>query len=140
MEQLINNPAFQTYALCSAILAIKMLLDGNYTTLQRFRTKTYLTEEDTRQLGGTVGDNPNVARAMNIHRNDMENIPVFWIVALIYVLQGASPGAAAAYCWTFTIARLVHWAAYINELQPFRAIAYFVGYLATLGMAVQIIF
>jgi len=140
MDTWMNDPAFRTYAVCSTILAIKMLLDANYTTFQRFRTKVYLSDEDVRTLGGTVGEHPAVTRAMNVHRNDLENIPVFWIVGLLFVLDGASPGAAAAWCWTFTAARLAHWAAYLAGLQPWRAIAYMVGFAATLGMAVQVLF
>lgn len=139
MDTWIGDPAFRTYALCSAILAIKMLVAGNYTTFQRFRTRVFLSEEDARTLGGEVGDHPSVLRAMNVHRNDLENIPVFWAVGLIFVLDGASADATAAWCWTFTASRLVHWAVYLVGLQPWRAIAYTVGYLATLGMAVQIV-
>ena len=46
MNVLIENPAFQAYAVCSAILAIKMLLTGNYTSAQRMRTKRFANEED----------------------------------------------------------------------------------------------
>jgi glutathione S-transferase len=141
MDGLVANPAFQTYALCSAILAVKMLLTGNYTTLARMRNKAYINEEDARTFGGTAAgqqEHPAVAHALRIQRNDLENIPLFFVIGLIYVLQGASPFATAAYCWTFTIARLVHWVAYLNHLQPWRAISYFVGYLCILGMAVQI--
>ena len=139
MDTLMNDAAFRTYALCSAILAIKMLLAANYTTFQRFRTRIFLSEEDARTLGGEVGEHPAVTRATNVHRNDLENIPVFWAVGLIFVVDGASPAAAAAWCWTFTASRLAHWAMYLAGLQPWRAIAYTVGYLATLGMAVQIV-
>jgi len=140
MEAGMNDAAFHTYALCSAILAIKMLAIASYTTYQRFRTRVFLSEEDARTLGGEVGDHPSVTRARNVHRNDLENIPVFWAVGLIFVLDGASAGAAAAWCWTFTVSRLVHSVVYLAGLQPWRAIAYMVGYVATLGMAVQIIF
>lgn len=139
---LINNAAFHTYATCSAILAIKMLLTGNYTTLQRMRNKAFVNAEDARQLGGQASEqeHPAVAHALRIQRNDLENIPLFFVIGLIFVLGGATPFAAAAYCWTFTIARLLHWVAYLNHLQPWRAICYFAGYLTILGMAVQIIF
>ena len=141
MDVLIGNPAFQTYAVCSAILAIKMLLTGNYTTLMRMRNKGFVNAEDAKAFGGTESDqeHPAVAHALRIQRNDLENIPLFWAVGLVFVLDGASASAAAAYCWTFTIARLVHWFVYLNHLQPWRAISYFVGYLCILGMAVQIL-
>jgi glutathione S-transferase len=142
MEGLIDNPAFQTYAMCSAILAVKMLLTGNYTSLQRMRNKGYVNEEDARAFGGAPSqqEHPAVAHALRIQRNDGENIPLFFAIGLIYVLSGASAFGAAVYCWTFTIARLVHWAFYLNHLQPWRALSYFAGYLCILGMAVQIVF
>jgi uncharacterized MAPEG superfamily protein len=142
MDALFSNAAFHSYAVCSAILAIKMLLTGNYTTYARMSNKAYVNPEDAKQLGGKYDEHehPAVAHALRIQRNDLENIPLFFAIGLIFVLDGASPNASAAYCWTFTIARLAHWIAYLNHLQPWRAILYFVGYLAILGMAVQIIF
>ncbi len=141
MNELLNNAAFQTYATCSAILAIKMLLTGTYTSVQRMRTKSFVNPEDAKAFQGNFGEqeHPVVAHALRIQRNDLENIPLFFVIGLIYVLDGASASAAAAYCWTFTIARLLHWIVYLNHLQPWRAICYFVGYLSILGMAVQII-
>jgi uncharacterized MAPEG superfamily protein len=142
MESLATDPAFQTYATCSAILALKMLLGGNYTTLQRMRNKGYVNEEDARTFGGAASavEHPSVAHALRIQRNDLENIPLFFAIGLIFVLSGASAFAASAYCWTFTVARLVHTVVYTLQLQPWRAISYFVGYLAIFGMSVQILF
>jgi len=76
MDTLVENPAFQTYATCSAILAIKMLLSGNYTTLMRMRNKGYVNEEDARTFGGAANqiEHPAVAHALRIQRNDLENI------------------------------------------------------------------
>jgi glutathione S-transferase len=56
------------------------------------------------------------------------------------VLSGASAFGAAAYCWTFTIARLLHTVFYTYHLQPWRALSYGVGYACIVGMAVQIVF
>jgi len=141
MDALIHDPAFQSYAVCSAILAIKMLLTGNYTSIVRVRQTAYVNDEDAKAFGGQAQavEQPAVAHALRIQRNDLENIPLFFAIGLIFVLDGASASAAAIYCWTFTIARLAHWVMYLNHLQPWRAICYFVGYLCILGMAIQII-
>ena len=142
MESLIDNPAFHTYAVCSVILAVKMLLAGNYTTMQRMRNKGFVNEEDAKAFGGQADaqEHPAVAHALRIHRNDMENIPLFFVIGLIYVLSGASAFGAAVYCWTFTITRLIHWVAYLNHLQPWRALCYGAGYACIIGMSVQIVF
>lgn len=139
MDTWMGDAAFRSYAVCSTILGIKLLAAASYTTIQRFRTRVFLSEEDARTLGGEVGEHPAVTRAIHVHRNDLENIPLFWIVGLIFVLDGASPAATAGWCWTFTASRLAHWAVYLAALQPWRAITYTVGYVAILGMAVQIL-
>ena len=143
MEELMQSSAFQSYAVCSAILAIKMLLTGNYTTAQRMRNKGFVNDEDAKAFGAPAAsavEHPAVAHALRIQRNDGENIPLFFAIGLIFVLDGASATGAWWYCWTFTIARLVHWVAYLNHLQPWRALSYGVGYACILGMAVQIVF
>lgn len=142
MEDFLANPAFRTYAVCSAILAIKMLLTGNYTTLMRMRNRGFVNPEDAAAFGGSPSEqeHPAVAHALRIQRNDLENIPLFWIMGLLFVLSGASASAAWWYCWTFTIARLIHWVVYLNHLQPWRALMYFVGYACIFGMAFQILF
>jgi glutathione S-transferase len=143
MTDLLSNPAFHTYAICSAIQAVKMLLSATYTTLMRMQNKGFVNDEDAAAFGAAGAnavEHPAVAHALRIQRNDGENIPLFFAVGLIYVLSGASAFGAAVYCWTFTIARLLHTVVYTLHLQPWRALCYFAGYLCILGMAVQIVF
>jgi len=144
METLALNPAFRTYALCSAILALKMLFSAVYTGSRRQKDQGYINAEDARVFGNTGAaasrdEAPAVAHALRIQRNDLENIPAFFAIALIYVLLGATARGAAAYCWTFTLARVAHTILYTNNIQPWRAISYGVGALSMLGMLVQII-
>jgi uncharacterized MAPEG superfamily protein len=90
-------------------------------------------------VAAAAAEHPAVAHALRVQRNDGENIPLFFAVGLIYVLSGATAFGAAVYCWTFTVARLVHTVVYLRHMQPWRALAYFTGYLCILGMATQII-
>jgi glutathione S-transferase len=111
MTDLVNDPAFRSYAVCSVILAVKMLLSGSYTTAMRLGNKGFVNDEDAKAFGAAGAnavEQPAVAHALRIQRNDGENIPIFFAIGLIYVLSGASAFGAAAYCWTFTIARLLH--------------------------------
>jgi uncharacterized MAPEG superfamily protein len=143
MTELMNDPAFRSYATCSAILAVKMLLSGSYTTAMRLGNKGFVNDEDAKTFGAPSANAvelPAVAHALRIQRNDGENIPLFFAIGLIYVLSGASAFGAAVYCWTFTIARLLHTVAYTYHLQPWRALCYGVGYACIVGMAVQIVF
>lgn len=138
------NPAFRTYAVCAAILALKMVFSAFYTGVQRSRHQAFVNAEDAKTFGkpgatASTDEDPAVAHALRIQRNDGENIPIFFAVALIYVLLGASPQGAAIYCWTYTIARILHTIAYMRNLQPWRAVFFILGTLCLFGMIVQII-
>lgn len=143
MEMFAANPAFRTYALCSAILTLKMIFSALYTGTCRQRHQGYVNAEDAQvfgQGGATASrdEAPAVAHALRIQRNDSENLPAFFAIGLIYVLTGATAWGAAVYFWTYTIARVVHTIVYTYNLQPWRAISWIVGTLCMLGMIVQI--
>lgn len=144
MDNLMDHAAFRAYALCSAILAAKMLFSAVYTGSRRQKNQAYINPEDARVFGSesATADTSEalaVAHALRIQRNDLENIPMFFAIGLIYVLSGATAAGSAIYCWTFTVARVLHTVAYMNHLQPWRAICFAIGALAVLGMVVQIV-
>jgi len=142
MEPWSANPAFRTYAACSAILVLKMIFSAVYTGTRRQQTGGFANNEDARMFGkpgATACDTPEVAHALRIQRNDLESIPAFFAIALIYVMSGASAFGAAVYFWTFTIARVVHTVAYMRHLQPWRALSFIVAALCLAGMAVQVL-
>jgi len=143
MDLIAANPAFRTYALCAAILAFKMLLSAVYTSVCRARNRGFVNPEDAATFAaGTAAkeqEHPAVAHALRIQRNDVENIPAFFAIGLVYVLLGASPFGAAVYLGTYTAARVLHTLAYMGRLQPWRALCYAVGVLCMLGMIAQIV-
>ncbi|MDG2305021.1 MAG: MAPEG family protein [Candidatus Binatia bacterium] len=141
MEPFLGNPAFRTYAVCVAILVIKMIASAVYTASQRSRVKGYVNPEDALVAGGAgvtaaEAEQPDVARALRIQRNDLENIPLFFAIGLVYVLLGASPLGATAYFWLFTVSRILHTLVYIRNMQPARAIFWGIGVLCLVGMSV----
>jgi uncharacterized membrane protein YecN with MAPEG domain len=80
---------------------------------QRQKHQGYINPEDASFFGksgaaAAGGEAPAVAHALRIQRNDLESIPLFFTIGLLYVLTGASAFGAAVYCWTFTIARVAH--------------------------------
>jgi uncharacterized MAPEG superfamily protein len=144
MESMLANPAFRTYMLCVAILALKMLFSAVYTGTRRQKNQGYVNTEDARVFGGekaaaAPGEAPEVAHALRIQRNDIESIPIFFAVGLVYALAVASPFGATMYFWTYTLARLLHTFAYTRHIQPMRAICWALGSLCVVGMAVQLI-
>jgi glutathione S-transferase len=145
MKSLLANPAFRTYAACTSILALKMLASAVYTGTRRQVHQSYINPEDAHVFGGESAaaadlESPEVAHALRIQRNDIENIPAFFAIGLVYVLTGASAFGASLYLWTFTVARLVHTVAYVRRTQPLRAICFITGSLCVAAMSLRILF
>lgn len=144
MEALRENPAFGIYALCAAILGVKMLASAFYTGSRRQKVGGYSNPEDAQRFGGAgveakAEEAPEVARALRIQRNDLENIPLFFAIGLIYVLSGASATGVIILCGLFTVARVIHTFVYVKGIQPARAICFGIGALCTLLMIFRII-
>ena len=145
MDELAQNPAFRTYAVCCAILALKVLLSALYTGTRRQKSQGYVNAEDAKVFGnpGVAAGASEVAmveHGLRIQRNDAENVPTFYALGLVYVLSGASATGAIWYFWTYTVARVLHTIMYMNHLQPYRAICFVVGMLCQVGMAISILF
>lgn len=144
MEALLENPAFRAYAICSAILGVKMFASAFYTGTRRQKVNGFINLEDAKAFGqpGSIAvgeETPAVAHALRIQRNDLENIPLFFAVGLIYVLSGASSTGASILFSIFTLARVAHTLAYMWRLQPARAICFVIGMTSTLVMIFRIV-
>jgi uncharacterized MAPEG superfamily protein len=145
MDELAQNPAFRTYAICCAILALKVLFSAFYTGSRRQKSQGYVNAEDAKVFGNSgvavgASEAAMVEHGLRIQRNDAENVPTFYALGLVYVLSGASATGAFWYCWTYTVARVLHTIMYMNHLQPHRAICFVVGVLCQVGMAISILF
>jgi glutathione S-transferase len=81
----------------------------------------------------------DVERQRRAHRNDLENIPVFFIIAFLYILTSPSEFIAVNLIRAFAIGRIVHTLVYaVIPMQPARAIAFFVGVGVTIYMAINV--
>jgi prostaglandin-E synthase 1 len=140
MPPFADDPAFRLYALCSVILAIKMHALGAYTGRVRKRRGYLLNAEDAKTYQGrkvATTEHPEVERVLRAHRNDLENIPMFWALGLIAVLVQAPLLGLQISFIAFTVGRLVHSYAYVNELSPWRGYGYGLGLLAKLALMVM---
>lgn len=83
-------------------------------------------------------ENINCFRA---HRNDLENIIPFFVITFFYIGLNPSAYIAINLIRTFAISRIVHTFVYAVVVipQPARALSWFVSYLITGYMAVQVL-
>merc|ERR1712072_267278 len=136
-----ENPAFKAYVVAASVLVVKMMLTSLFTWYNRLKSCCWSAEEDRMwntilhymRKGGPVtrllapaqhmksGDKEKylnyIDRLNNCHRNDMENIMPFLVIAFLYMLCGFN--SASVYFYTFTVARVIHSIIFLwLKLQP----------------------
>jgi len=137
----LSMPGFRLYALCVIVLILKMNATGFYTAMTRSRLKVALNPEDAARFGAqlTTAEHPEVERVLRAHRNDLENIPSFFLLGLIAVLVGAPLRGMQIAFIAFTAARVLHTVSYVKAMQPWRSMSFGIGTLANLALMVMIL-
>ncbi|CAK4067027.1 unnamed protein product [Aphanomyces euteiches] len=69
--------------------------------------------------------------------NDLENIPIGIVVAWVSIAAGGNSTATSALFILFTVCRIVHTLAFANGVFLPRTLAWTVGVLSTLGLAIN---
>lgn len=137
----LNPLALKVLGLCTGILFVKMFAVGLTQGLVRAKNKVYTNPEDAALIGKTQAaqaEHPDYIRASNAYRNDLENIPIFLGLAWAALHLHAADGLAPVYFGLFTAARVGHTFFYLKGLQPWRSLAFGLGLLVNLALAVQI--
>jgi glutathione S-transferase len=133
-------PLLRIYALTTIVLALKMASIAIVQGRARTGEGAFLNPEDAEMFGGqAVPEEPEmVQRASRAWRNDLENIPIFLILAGIYVSAGLSTTAFVIYCVVFMAARIIHTFCYINSIQPLRTVSFTVGAAVMMAMMIHL--
>ena len=142
MSSLSQFPAFAPLVLFSVLLVLKMGAAAFVTANARRKSRVVVNPEDVGLNPGSHAegeDAPATLRAKRAHLNDVENIPAFLVLALIFTLTGCSATAGWAYFGTYFAARTLHTICYLNSIQPWRTAAFFVGQITQLGIMVQLL-
>jgi glutathione S-transferase len=142
MERLsLANPVFATYAIAASILILKMAA-MSWLTIGRmikinggFRSPedTKLTPFNKAPHADQLKPNDYVDRVRRVHGNDIENIPIFLVAALLFVLTDPSPLLAAILLYGYTATRILHSIAYLSaRTHDLRAMLWTPGSLVLL--------
>ena len=133
---------YQFYALTTVILFFKMVSISLVQGRGRLSAKAFVTPEDAEFFAHAPPaqeEAPIVKRAMNAWRNDLENIPIFLFLALIYVNLGCWPEGAFIYFTIFVVARILHTITFLNGLQPWRTIVFTFGLTICFILSIHIL-
>jgi uncharacterized MAPEG superfamily protein len=133
---------YQFYALTTVVLFFKMVSISLVQGVGRASANQFVTPEDAEFFAHTapaVEEAPLVKRAINAWRNDLENIPMFLFLGLIYITLGCWPGGVFIYFTIFVVARILHTITFLRGLQPWRTIFFTVGMVVCVALAIQIL-
>ncbi|XP_065336467.1 microsomal glutathione S-transferase 1-like [Cloeon dipterum] len=143
MEEILEQAQRNSvYAYNAGLLAIKMFIVAFSTGFVREKEKVVINPEDAKILKVTDLSNeehPAVARVKRAHLNDLENIPIFLIISLMWVNTAPDIVECHVLMWLYTFVRYVHTAvyAYYPVPQPARGICFITGVLITLYMIIR---
>ena len=144
----LDNPVFETYALVSALMVLKVMLQGWMTVYRMIKSDSgLLNPEDLRKSPTNKNPRPDqlevndyVDRSRRMHRNDLENIPAFWAVGLVFVVVDPALLFAQILMYGFAVARLAHSGAYLTkQSHEVRAALYSIGSLIVIFMAAYVL-
>lgn len=136
-------PPLDAFALAAVVLSVKMFAVALFQGYMRTKHDRFARPEDAETYGsGEVADSDLavVDRAQRALRNDVENIPIFLVLAWCFVAMNIYPAACAVYFGIFAAARIAHTVFYLRPLQPYRTISYTVGTLVSLTLSGHIVY
>ncbi|CAK1548528.1 unnamed protein product [Leptosia nina] len=140
----ITEPAVRSFLFYSGVLGLKVLSMAFLTARQRHKKNVFANSEDAAMKKGVAVvkfDDEDVERVRRAHLNDLENIPLFWVLGGLYLTTGPSAATAITLFRVYAAGRILHTIVYaVKPLpQPSRAIAFGVPLFITLYMGVQVV-
>ena len=136
----IDAELFKVFGFWGSILALKVLAMAALTARYRFAKKIFINPDDVKfAKKGTIANNdPDIERVRRAHLNDLENIPIWYIVTALWLTTGPSAWLAGILIKVFVFARITHTLAYaVYPMQPHRALGFFVGYGVVVYQAIS---
>ena len=143
-----GNPVFDTYIIASALMVLKVMLQGWMTVYRMLTSNSGLASPEDLQKGlinkapdpSQLEVNDYVDRSRRMHRNDLENIPAFWVAGLLFVVVAPPLWLAQSLMFGFVATRLAHFIAYATkQTHEVRATFYTVGSLIVIFMSAYVL-
>jgi uncharacterized MAPEG superfamily protein len=135
------DPTTRLYAICAAVLVIKMSLTGYATAVLRNVKGVFISPEDYAFRGKPPRPaDEQIERIRRAHHNDLENILPFLVIGFLAAKSGAVGYSTAWWLFVpFTTARILHTLFYAFGVQPWRSILFGIGDLALLATTVLLL-
>ncbi|MDU8927778.1 MAPEG family protein [Alisedimentitalea sp. MJ-SS2] len=144
----LDNPVFATYVIAAALMVLKLMGQGWMTVYRMMKSNSGLASPEDAQKGllnaapdpSQLEVNDYVDRSRRMHRNDLENIPGFWVAGLLFVAVNPAVWLAQVLMYGFVAARAAHFVAYATkQSHEVRATFYTIGSLIVIYMALHVL-
>lgn len=137
-----DYPALPAYAIALVALFLKTTLTSALQVISRARSRAFLLPEDAAMMRTKVSASETlfVQRCAGVWRNDAENLPLFLVLALTWVLLGAPLGSAQVLFSLFVAIRYLHTVVYLRGLQPARTVCFLAGLVVCWIIATKIVY
>ena len=141
----LHNPVFAAYLAASSIMILKAQAMAWLTVWRMMRVRGgFRSPEDLRQTPlnplpdpSQLAPDERVERIRRIQQNDLESIPYFLILGLLFVLTDPSLLLAQWLFYGYVITRLAHFGAYLTaQAHDLRAALWTPGSVILIYMAV----
>ena len=149
MDQIsLENPVFVAFAFAAALMVLKVMGQGWMTVWRMMKSNSgMVSPEDLRQTPLNPNPSPEqldvndyVDRSRRMHRNDLENIPGFWMAGFLFVMASPPLWLALIAFFGFVAARAAHAVAYATkQTHDMRATFYTIGSVIVMFMAVYVL-
>ncbi|KZC04398.1 Microsomal glutathione S-transferase 1 [Dufourea novaeangliae] len=136
----IDPDLFKIYGFWGSVLALKLVGMIPLIARYRFSKKIFVNPDDCDWIKGgkVLYNDPDIERVRRSHLNDLENIPIWYIVTLLWLTTEPSVWLASTLMKTFVLARIAHTLFYAVVLkQPHRLVSFFVGLFITIYQAIS---
>lgn len=140
----INDPVFATYVIAASIMILKMCAQAYITVGRMMKVKGGFLNPEDAQAGwsnpeprpGQLDPDDYVERSRRMHRNDTENIPIFLVAGLLFILTEPSLWVARVLLLGYVLSRAAHfWAYFTAKSHETRATFWTIGSLIIIGMS-----
>ncbi len=144
-SQALQGPAFATYVIAASIMVLKAVAMAWLTVWRMMRVKGgFRAPEDLRRTPLNPNPDPKqlepderVERIRRIQQNDLENIPYFLIIGLLFLLTEPSLRTAQWLFYGYVATRLAHFWAYLTgQAHDVRATFWTIGSLLLIYMTI----
>lgn len=130
------------WGLATVYLSFKMFSNSIVQGVGRKKTQRFSRPEDARFFdkgGEAQEDAPIVIRAQNVWRNDLENIPMFLLMLLGFVLARGAGQTVAIYAGIFCFFRTLHTLFYLSPKQPHRFLSFICACTCMYTLAIHLV-